>query len=264
MLKKLDEKIYLAGKYNGMEAIDGWSLPTISRGEKGEYTDSTGKELYGIFKQNIRGKNTNYFIINKGNIIYDCELPTDIDNISIDSPLISWKNLCYHTPTVLPDKNNNPLGANYTALLAIIEERKPCSVFVVDSDIQLANSINLMKKFAIEYRVHRNYKDITSYYVKAARKGFIHEYVDFNRYISILYKCAESAGFNLFEEIDITLIYVMLDKEIIEIMELFELMNESYPELVVVTGLCLGFPPQAVLGYLTKGSTRVRFKNKCK
>lgn len=29
----------------------------------------------------------------------------------------------------------------------------------------------------------------------------------------------------------------MLDKEIIEVMELFELMNESYPELVVVMTL---------------------------
>ncbi len=87
------------------------------------------------------------------------------------------------------------------------------------------------------------------------KKGYIHEYIDINNYISLLYNCTKSTDFDFFTIINISKLCTILDREIIEIMDDFDYWNESSVELIVATGICLGYPPEAIIGYLMKEST---------
>ena len=268
MLTNLKEKIFIAGQYNGLQVIDGWSMPVYGREKVGEYKDSSGNALTGVFKQKINDKTTRIIIINKGFEIYDYHLPSKLKYSPVNSPMISWKNLYYHQKTyVLSRENNTPLGKNLTALFAIIEGSKPSSTFYIYSDMQLGKSIQMMKKFDIDYKIHRKDAGVnenTTYLVNAAKKGYIHEYIDVNNYISLLYDYAKTAEFDFFKMVDISTVCTMLDRPIVEIMEEFDYHNESYSELVVVTGLCLGFPPEVIIGYLMKDSTQLRMNKQRK
>ncbi len=174
MLTNLKEKIFLAGEYNGLEVINGWSLPIYAREKTGKYKDSSGNALTGVFKRKTDDKNTKILIINKGVVINDYNLPCNLNYSPVYSPMVSWKNIYYHQKTyVIADNNTTPLGRNLTALFAIIEESKPCSRFYIYSDIQLDKSIKIMKKFNLAYKIRKdttNPNNNSTYFINAAKK----------------------------------------------------------------------------------------------